>query len=381
MRIATPEEFAAFLRAERDSLLAAWEAEAKRLPHEGELTRPVLLDHVPALIDQLVHDFELLTMSDNTVTVSRIHGAERQAARLGIRHIVEEYKLLRACIVERAEAAGWVIAGPAGRLFNRIMDETIKASIDSYVEHRDQEERNRREEYVAFIVHDLRSPLTSVYYAMLLLEKRLEKLRAEEPELSLPAAVKRNIEHMQALIVKLLQAEQNLALGSELDPGREPVQLQGVVQAALERLSPLARQNQTAVENRVAEDVIVYADRELLQRAVQNLLANALEHAPKGTVVVAAVADGGNIECRVSDDGEGIAEDEIARVFDKFHSGRRRHGGIGLGLAVVKRIAEAHGGSVRLESRAGQGTTVRLQLPQSVPAALPAEAGGGPTPA
>lgn len=380
MRIATPQELAGFLRTHRQALLADWEAEVRRLPRERALARPVLLDDVPLLLDQLIHDLELLAMSESTVNVSRLHGEQRQTARVGIRHIVEEYKLLRSCIVDAAERAGWVIAGPAGRLLNSMIDEIIKASIDSYVKQRDQEERSRREEYVSFIVHDLRAPLTSVYYAVLLLERRLEKLCADDTDLALPASVKRNIEHMQALIVQLLQAEQNLALGSELDAVRAPVQLHALVQAAMETLAPLARKKRTTVVNEVGAEVVIHGDPDLLGRALQNLVANAIEHSPRGNVTITAAIEGTAVECRVCDDGEGIAEDEIAKVFDKFHTGRRRNGGVGLGLAVVKRVAEAHGGRVHLESRAGQGTTVRLVLADALAAAAAAEAGGGKTP-
>lgn len=377
MKIARPAELADFLRGDKDALVAAWAAEVKRLPRESELSQPVLLDHIPVLIDELVHDLELLAATGGTANVSRIHGEQRQTVGLSIRHIVEEYKLLRTCIIDHAESAGWIIAGESGRLLNKLIDEAIKTSIAAYVEHRDSEERNRREEYVSFIVHDLRSPLTAVYYAMLLLEKRLAKIRAEEQDLSIPAAVKRNLEHMQALIIKLLQAEQNIKMGSELEVERSTVHLQAAVRTAIEALSPSARRNETAVVNDVPDDLVVSADPELLQRAVQNLLSNAIDYAPKGTVTIGASADDGNVECWVTDDGEGIADEEISKVFDKFHTSRPGGGGMGLGLAVVKQIVEAHGGTVELESRLGQGTTVRLRLSREPQPSAEAQLGGG----
>jgi signal transduction histidine kinase len=111
-------------------------------------------------------------------------------------------------------------------------------------------------------------------------------------------------------------------------------------------------------------------DVELFERAVANLLDNALKFCPPGsTVTLAAAARDGNVEVSVGDDGPGIPAADLPQLFDRFYQSRSTvapataDGGRGLGLAIVKRIAELHGGDVAVESAVGRGTRVVLSVP------------------
>jgi signal transduction histidine kinase len=111
-------------------------------------------------------------------------------------------------------------------------------------------------------------------------------------------------------------------------------------------------------------------DIELFERAVANLVDNALKFCPAGgRIGLSVVRDGERVRVSVADSGSGIAEAELPHLFDRFYQARQSvapatgEGGKGLGLAIVKRIAELHGGSVAVQSRPGQGTTVTLALP------------------
>lgn len=364
MRGASAQELADLIRRDKEALLHEWEAEVRKLPHERKLTLPVLRDHVPALIDQMILDLEDLASSEHTAKVSRIHGEQRQTTGLDIGHVVEEYKLLRTCFVEHVEGAGLSVAGHAGRLLNRIIDDGIKSAVSAYSMQRDKEERARRDEYLQFIVHDLRSPLTAISNAMLLLERRLIKIKAEELDLSIPRMVKRSIGYMEALTVKLLQEEQNIRLAAKIEVNFSSVRLASVVGKAITTLSPLAKTAKTKVVNEIAGDVFAHGDADLFQRVFQNLISNAIDYTPKGTVTIgAAQSDDGSVECWVTDNGRGIPDDVKPKVFEKYQTTRRRRGGTGLGLTVVKQIIEAHGGTIALESEVDRGTTVRFQIP------------------
>lgn len=364
MRSASAQELADLLRREKEALLTDWEQEVRKIPRERDLSKPLLRDHVPVMIDEFIQDLEQLASSADTAKVSRIHGEQRQTAGLDVAHVVEEYKLLRGCIAERVEAAGLAIVGPAGKLLNKIIDDGIKAAISAYTAQRDKEERSRREEYLTFIAHDMRSPLTAIYHAMLLLERRVTKARAEEIDLSIPRVVKRNIRHMEALIVKLLQEEQNIQIGPKVTVRYDSVQLRAVVEQAIATLSPLAKSSNTRVVDDVQGDILVHGDADLLERVFQNLIANAIDYTPKGKVTIgASVTEDGGLDCWVKDNGHGIPDDVKPKVFDKFQTTRRRRGGLGLGLTVVKQIIEAHGGSVELESEVKKGTVVRFRIP------------------
>jgi signal transduction histidine kinase len=113
--------------------------------------------------------------------------------------------------------------------------------------------------------------------------------------------------------------------------------------------------------------VVVDADRQRLTQAVMNLARNAAEHTPAGTPVhLGSRADPGEVRLWVRDEGPGIAEADQAWIFERFArggAGRRRTEGAGLGLAIVRAIAEAHGGRVELESAPGNGSTFAIVLP------------------
>lgn len=364
MKPATAPELADLLRRDKEALLADWETQVRRLPREDELSDPVLRDHVPVIVDELIRSLENLAASASTAGVSRFHGEQRQTVGVNLSHVIDEYKLLYACITDRAERAGFVVAGAAGRLLHDTVQDDIKTAIEAYVERRDEDERARREEYLTFIVHDLRSPLTAIYNAMVLLEKHLTTAGLAEVDLPITAAAKRNVGRMQALIVKVLQEEQNIRFGSRIDLHRSRCHLRPIVELAIEILSPSAASSETAVVNQVSGDIVVNADRECIERVLQNLVSNAIDYTPKGTVTVgAAVAEDGSLECWVADNGQGIPDEVKPKVFEKFHTTRRRRGGMGLGLAVVRQIIEAHGGTIQLESQRGQGTSVRFRIP------------------
>ena len=129
------------------------------------------------------------------------------------------------------------------------------------------------------------------------------------------------------------------------------------------------------------------ADREKLSAVLENLVINAIKFTPEGgrITVGAARAQGGarsSAEIRVADTGIGIPDDQIGRIFNRFHqvdgSSTRRFGGVGLGLAIVKSILEAHGSTITVESKPGKGTTFRFALP--VVEKTEAKARGGQVP-
>jgi two-component system, OmpR family, heavy metal sensor histidine kinase CusS len=116
--------------------------------------------------------------------------------------------------------------------------------------------------------------------------------------------------------------------------------------------------------------VIAQLDRTLLQRAVGNLVSNALAHTPAGkSVVLGASVESATVRIEVSDAGEGIPPEALPRVFDRFYrvdeSRSQALGGTGLGLAIVQSIMLLHGGNVEIASKIGQGTQVTLRIPAS----------------
>ena len=146
---------------------------------------------------------------------------------------------------------------------------------------------------------------------------------------------------------------------------RRDLDLWPLIESIFHDLRPVAQTTGTRLTNQVADDMVVYADAGLLRRVFQNLIANAIKYTPKGEIVVGAcelVAEG-FVECFVNDNGRGIPEGMVAKIFDKGETDQEREGGMGLGLAIVKTFAEAHDGKVTVDSKEGIGSTFRFSLP------------------
>jgi two-component system sensor histidine kinase MprB len=215
---------------------------------------------------------------------------------------------------------------------------------------------------VADASHELRTPVTSLRTNM---EVLLAGADLEEGE---RRAVRRDMvgqsEELSALVGDLIE----LARGDVAEPLVEEVALDGVVAEAIER----ARRHAPHVRFRAdLQPCVIEAVPDRLGRAVNNLLDNAAQYSPAGGVVDVALRDG---VLEVRDRGPGVDEAELPLLFDRFYRGadaRGRHGA-GLGLAIVRQVAEAHGASVSAANAAGGGLVVRLALPaaRAAPPAL-----------
>ncbi|MFL6650638.1 MAG: ATP-binding protein [Sulfurifustaceae bacterium] len=360
MQLATPQSLAQLLQREKESILACWERRVREVSDDQSGNPGMLRDHVPNLLDELAAQLARPDTSQQRLRdFSAAHGEDRYRNGFDLSRIVEEYKLLRSCVVQIAEAEQFCLTGDANRIIDELIDEGIKTSIHAYIQRRNSAEQKQREEYVKFLVHDLRSPLSAVYYAILLVEREIAVAPASERVATTLGVIKRNIEQMQALITKLLHAEQNLRDAPTIRIERKPIDLGAVADGAIRTLSSIAAVAQTLILNDIADGLIAHADADLLERVFQNLIANAIDNTPNGRVVVGARhRDDGGVECWVTDNGRGIPDDLKSKVFDKSAN---RSGG--LGLPIVRQIVEAHGGAIALESAVGKGTTVRFSLP------------------
>jgi len=232
-----------------------------------------------------------------------------------------------------------------------------------------------RREGVSNLSHDLRSPLTATVACLETLETRWVDDPQREADRALVAMALRNTRNAARLV-------QSLGDLAQLD---EPeFKLQTEVLDAGELLDDIVlRFGQRAAERGVAlrtepssaaQAPVVALDIELFERAIANLVDNALKFCGAGdAITLAACRHGDRVEVRVSDTGPGIPQADLPQLFDRFYQSRTTvapatgEGGKGLGLAIVKRIAELHGGDVSVSSTAGAGTQVMLVLPAANP--------------
>jgi signal transduction histidine kinase len=180
--------------------------------------------------------------------------------------------------------------------------------------------------------------------------------------------IERNARAQTELINDLLDVSRAIAGKLRLDI--RPVRVSDVVAEAVETIRPAVDAKGIHVETLVEPAVgIVAADPDRLQQVIWNLLSNAVKFTPAGgRIALRAVRDGDAVEIVVSDTGAGIAPEFLPFVFERFRQQEagttRRHGGLGLGLAIVRHLVELHGGSVRAQSDGdGHGATFRVRLP------------------
>jgi two-component system OmpR family sensor kinase len=178
----------------------------------------------------------------------------------------------------------------------------------------------------------------------------------------------------------------DLLLLARLDQGRplerNPVDLAGVTREVVADATVLETGRPITVET--SSPVIVLGDEPRLRQVVANLVRNAFDHTPAGTPVEVRVrVDNARAVLAVTDHGPGIAPEHLPRIFERFYradaSRARESGGMGLGLAIVASIAEAHGGSARVESETGSGATFIVEIPLEEPAPASAEDSSSPT--
>jgi signal transduction histidine kinase len=178
-------------------------------------------------------------------------------------------------------------------------------------------------------------------------------------------ALRRNVIHLEKLVSKVIEENTNLKTEVGIRLERRQTELWALVQGLIHDLDPVAGTASTRLINSVPDELVAYADASLLKRIFQNLIANAIKHTPRGDIVIDAreLADHAGVECTVTDNGTGIDEDYIGKIFEKGETDSSDTEGKGLGLAIVKTFIEAHGGTVSVESKPGRGSTFRFFLP------------------
>ena len=368
MAIDILDELAQLIEHERGALLALWRAQVRALPAARDLDVPTLNDHIPHLLAELAS--ALRAGTNETIAQALVdgsppaHGHQRVKDAFDIEEVVAEYNVLRECVHDLAERNGVAVRGKTFHVLNRVFDGAIGAAVRSFAAHQALEVRHRREEYLAFVAHDLRTPLGAIALSARVLEMLLARERGEQPQVAqMFKSLGRNVQHLQVLVGKVIEENTNLETEVGVKLERRTFDLWPLVEALTHDLNPVAGTGTTRLTNAVPEDFVVHADAGLLRRVFQNLIANAIAYTPRGEVVIGACEVAGGAECFVRDDGAGIQEDRRAAVFDKHETDPDRPGGFGLGLAIVKTFVEAHDGVVTVESELGAGSTFRFTLP------------------
>ncbi len=233
--------------------------------------------------------------------------------------------------------------------------------------HRVRETDASRREMVSSVSHDLRTPLTALIGQLETVRMKEGTLSPDEQRQFIDSALA-NAQHLQRLTDWL--AELAKLDSPDIASQAEPIAIGELADDVVQRYASRAREAGVALGVEYPDKLpLATVDAALVERALANLLDNALRVTPAGgAVTVRVVPNAREMRIEVSDTGTGVAEEDRARVFERFFQGsrhREHRGSSGLGLAIVKRVAELHGGAVGLDSPPGRGATFWLTLPMA----------------
>ena len=370
MAVEILQHLAQLIETNRFDLLDAWRVQVRALPAARNLDVPTLNDHLPSFLTELAAALRAPadapiaeTLLDKTAPA---HGLQRVKDAFDIEEVVAEYNILRGCIHDLAERNNLALQGEPFRVLNRVLDGAIGAAVRAFAMQKALDVRQRREDYLAFVAHDLRTPLSAIALSARVLEALLTKDNAAVPQAApMWTVLKRNVRHLEALVAKVLDENTNLATEIGVKLQRRQFDLWPLVEGLIHDLHPVAETGTTQLSNAVPEELVAYADADLIRRVLQNLIANAIGYTPRGEVIISArrTDESGTIECCVRDNGAGMSPERCATIFDKDQTDPDREGGLGLGLAIVKTFVEAHHGVVSVVSQLGAGSTFCFTLP------------------
>ena len=245
---------------------------------------------------------------------------------------------------------------------------TERKRLEEVLRHQAEqlEQANRlKDEFLAIVSHELRTPLSTILcWSQLLRSKNLNTASLKKAMDS----IERNAKAQAKIIDDILDVSRIIRNRIQLNTC--PVDLVSVVEAAIEDMRPTAEDKAIQIQSFLDPAVgLVSGDPERLQQIVWNLLSNAVKFTPeRGRVQVRLLSTGKYAQLQVSDTGIGINPDFLPHVFERFRQAdstiTRQHGGLGLGLAIVRHLVELHGGTVQAASAGeGKGATFTVQLP------------------
>ena len=273
--------------------------------------------------------------------------------------------LLLMAIAGTGVSVGW--KHQATQFYRRQLEAERERQVLAQQAREQAEEASRmKDEFLAIVSHELRTPLNPILgWAYNL------RMGGVEPDLLQEGleTIERNARIQSQLVEDLLDVSRIIT--GKLHLNVQPVHLQSVIEAAVESVHPAAQAKRIELALHFDPDIPqVAGDPGRLQQIFWNLLSNALKFTPEGgRVDVRLKKTDSHVEALVIDSGEGIPSDFLPYVFERFRqadsSVTRKHGGLGLGLAIARHLVELHGGTIRAESAgAGRGATFSVQLPE-----------------
>ena len=335
------------MRSVEDGLIIA--SPQGRITFANRSAAAILDSTPPALVGQNL--LQRLLESPDPETLSRLVVDRARVEReVTFRDVRPNHYTLRMAAVTGGENGDGPVLG-------------IVASLSDVT--RQHELQQTKNDVISLVSHEMRTPLTAIQgMTELLADYDVDPARRREMHLAINDEVKR----LTRMITEYLDITRLESGATEVR--LSPVRVESLVERILLLLDPVAARRGIRLVRNFGRDLPpLLADPDLLSRAVENLVSNAIKYSPANTeVAVSAGSDPSTVWIDVADHGYGISEHDLTRIFEKFYRVPRVQDagvpGTGLGLALVREIAELHGGSVTVKSEVGAGSTFSIRIPR-----------------
>lgn len=355
----------------KHQIVEQWKEAACKLPALQRLEEPVLTDHLPDFLDELASALEeaqsvsIIEMRAHKSALE--HGAIRFKLGFDVEHVIAEFGILRDVIQEFAEIRGVDISGEVNRTVNRVIDKGIADSLQTYVKQKADEVERKRQEYLSFVIHDLKTPISAMATATHIIDQKLSPEIERFPVTAkMLEILRRNAVQLNERVMGILDEESRIhsltAEVPDISMDVKYVDLWPIAERLKNDCQSIAVSRRDVIRNDVPTDLQIPADPDLLLELLQNLLSNALKYTTDGEIVVSGRETEDSVVCSVRDTGVGIPPDKIGHIFEKRTGDPAVPQSTGLGLAIVEKVMKLHGGLVSVNSRVGEGTTFEMKF-------------------
>jgi len=367
-----------FIRGNSPQILTEWETFARDLSHGAPITADRGRNHAKAMLDAIALDLEtpqtateqsdkskgLAADQQSSATAAAEHGYERAEVGFTAVQMVAEFRALRASVVRlwTSQQRQFGIAELHDLIrFNEAIDQAIAESLARYTREIDE----TRQRFLGILGHDLRNPLGAISASASFL---IEIGGLTPQQTILIQGIESAGERMSGLVADLLDLALS-RLGEGLPVVRAPADLGKIVRDVVTEVQ--ASYPRAKLEFNLDGDLTGDWDEARLAQALTNLLGNAVQHGDTSRpITVSARSEKADVIIAVHNDGSAIVPEKLLRLFTGMQDGAsggrdRRH--LGLGLFIVDKIVEGHGGRIDVESAADVGTTFSIRLPKSAP--------------
>lgn len=370
----------AFIRENTEPILEEWETFARSLPMAGDMDVDALRDHAREMLQVIASDLETPQSAKQQShkaqggsdaqegdqrqgrTAAQEHGAGRAEQGFNVEQMVSEFRALRASVISlwsrTLRQADLTDLADLTR-FNEAIDQAIAESVVRFT----TDIAESKERFLAILAHDLRTPLGAIITST---QFMLDNGELEEPNRTLIVRVGTSARRMNQMVLDLLDFTRT-RFGDSIPIVRSETDARKLVHDVIAEVAATYPSARVRVET--SGDLHGSWDGDRLTQALINLIANAAQHgSEKAPIMVEAHGHDREVEILVQNEGPAIPPDQVGQIFQAMKrtggstSRDRRH--LGLGLYIVDKIVDAHGGSVDVRSSKQDGTTFTLRLPR-----------------